>query len=45
MDGGLFISRTRLNGCYVLRLAIGNEKTTESDVRRAWAVLKRESAK
>jgi aromatic-L-amino-acid decarboxylase len=43
-SGALFISHTRLNGRYVLRLAIGNERTTESDVRRAWAVLKRESA-
>jgi len=43
-SGELFISHTRLNGRYVLRLAIGNERTTESDVRRAWAVLKRESA-
>ena len=36
-----FISHTRLNGRYVLRLAIGNERTTEADVRRAWDVLKR----
>ena len=42
--GELFISHTRLDGRYVLRLAIGNERTTEADVRRAWAVLKRESA-
>jgi hypothetical protein len=40
----MFISHTRLGGRYVLRLAIGNERTTEADVRRAWAVLKRESA-
>ena len=26
-----------------LRLAIGNERTTEADIRRAWGVLKRES--
>jgi aromatic-L-amino-acid decarboxylase len=43
-SGELFISHTRLGGRYVLRLAIGNERTTEADVRRAWAVLKRESA-
>jgi aromatic-L-amino-acid decarboxylase len=43
-SGELFISHTRLNGRYVLRLAIGNERTSESDVRRAWAVFKRESA-
>src|SRR5437899_4142927 len=42
--GEMFISHTRLDGRYVLRLAIGNERTTEADVRRAWEVLKRESA-
>ena len=42
--GELFISHTRLDGRYVLRLAIGNERTTEADVRRAWDVLRRESA-
>jgi aromatic-L-amino-acid decarboxylase len=39
--GELFISHTKLDGRYVLRLAIGNERTTEADVRRAWDVLKR----
>ncbi|MEN3312509.1 MAG: aromatic-L-amino-acid/L-tryptophan decarboxylase [Actinomycetota bacterium] len=39
--GELFISHTKLEGRYVLRLAIGNERTTEADVRRAWDVLKR----
>jgi aromatic-L-amino-acid decarboxylase len=39
--GELFISHTRLEGRYVLRLAIGNERTTEADVLRAWDVLKR----
>ena len=43
-SGEMFISHTRLGGRYVLRIAIGNERTTEADVRRAWAVLKRESA-
>jgi aromatic-L-amino-acid decarboxylase len=37
--GELFISHTKLDGRYVLRLAIGNERTTEADVRRAWDVL------
>ncbi|TML19806.1 MAG: aminotransferase class V-fold PLP-dependent enzyme [Actinobacteria bacterium] len=40
-SGEIFISHTRLNGRYVLRLAIGNERTTEDDVRRAWDVLRR----
>jgi aromatic-L-amino-acid decarboxylase len=39
--GELFISHTKLGGRYVLRLAIGNERTTEPDIRRAWEVLKR----
>lgn len=42
--GEIFISHTRLDGRYVLRLAIGNERTTEADVRRAWDVLRREAA-
>jgi aromatic-L-amino-acid/L-tryptophan decarboxylase len=40
-SGELFLSHTRLGGRYVLRLAIGNERTTEDDVRRAWEALKR----
>ena len=43
-SGELFISHTRLGGRYVLRLAIGNERTTEDDVRRAWDVIRRESS-
>ncbi len=38
--GAIFISPTRLDGRYVLRLAIGNARTTEGDVRRAWEVLR-----
>jgi aromatic-L-amino-acid/L-tryptophan decarboxylase len=37
--GELFISHTRLDGRYVLRLAIGNARTSEDDVRHAWEVL------
>jgi len=37
--GEIFISHTRLNGCYTLRLAIGNLHTTEMHVRRAWELL------
>jgi aromatic-L-amino-acid decarboxylase len=42
--GEIFISHTRLNGRYVLRLAIGNARTTEDDVRRAWDVLRAAAA-
>jgi len=38
-SGEIFISHTKLDGRYVLRLAIGNARTTEADVRRAWEVL------
>jgi len=39
-SGEIFISHTRLNDRYVLRLATGNERTTEDDVRRAWDALR-----
>jgi aromatic-L-amino-acid/L-tryptophan decarboxylase len=38
--GELFLSHTRLAGRYVLRLAVGNERTGEDDVRRAWDVIR-----
>jgi len=40
-SGEIFISHTRLRGRYVLRLAIGNLRTSEGDVRHAWDVLRR----
>ncbi|HEU5214565.1 MAG TPA: pyridoxal-dependent decarboxylase [Gaiellaceae bacterium] len=42
-SGEIFINHTKLEGRYVLRLAIGNARTTEDDVRRAWDVLNREA--
>jgi aromatic-L-amino-acid/L-tryptophan decarboxylase len=41
--GEVFLSHTRLDGRYVLRLAVGNARTTEDDVRLAWKVLRREA--
>jgi aromatic-L-amino-acid/L-tryptophan decarboxylase len=38
--GEIFLSGTRLNDRFVLRVAVGNMRTTEADVRRAWDVLK-----
>jgi aromatic-L-amino-acid decarboxylase len=38
--GELFISHTRLHDRYWLRLAVGNARTTEADVLRAWEVLR-----
>ena len=43
-SGEVFLSHTRLDGRLVLRLAIGNARTTEDDVRRAWDAL-REAAR
>jgi aromatic-L-amino-acid decarboxylase len=40
-SGEIFLSHTRLDGRYVLRLAIGNARTAEADVRHAWEVLNR----
>jgi aromatic-L-amino-acid decarboxylase len=38
--GELFVATTKLRGDTIIRLAIGNERTTEADIRRAWEVLK-----
>ena len=40
--GEIFISHTKLNGRLVLRLAVGNARTTEADVRLAWDILRKE---
>ncbi len=37
--GEIFISHTKLHGCYILRLAIGNIRSDEYRVRRAWELL------
>ncbi len=37
--GEVFLSHTRVGGTLVLRLAIGNLRTTERHVRRAWDLL------
>jgi aromatic-L-amino-acid decarboxylase len=37
--GELFLSHTKLHGSFTLRLAVGNIRTTESHVRRAWELL------
>ena len=43
-SGEAFLSHTKLDGRYVLRLAIGNARTTEDDVLAAWAALRRAAA-
>jgi aromatic-L-amino-acid/L-tryptophan decarboxylase len=44
-SGRAFLSHTRLDGRFVLRLAIGSARTTEDDVRLAWDLLRHEAAK
>jgi aromatic-L-amino-acid/L-tryptophan decarboxylase len=44
-SGEIFISPTKLHGRTVLRLAVGNARTSEDDIRRAWDVLRREAAR
>ena len=41
--GEIFLSHARLNGRFVLRLAIGSARTAEEDVKLAWEVLQREA--
>jgi aromatic-L-amino-acid decarboxylase len=38
--GEAYLSTTKLRGAVVLRLAIGNERTTEADVAAAWNLLR-----
>ncbi len=39
-SGEIFISHTKLGDQYVLRVAIGNLRTTEATLDRAWALLR-----
>jgi aromatic-L-amino-acid decarboxylase len=39
-SGKAFLSHTVLNGQFVLRFAIGNFQTTESDVREVWNLIR-----
>ncbi len=43
-SGEIFISHAVLDGRFVLRLAVGQLRTTENDVAQAWEVLRREAA-
>jgi aromatic-L-amino-acid decarboxylase len=38
--GEAYLSHTRLDDRFILRLAIGNARTTEADVARAWELLR-----
>lgn len=39
--GEVFISHTKIDGRYAIRLAIGNLRTQRSDVKHAWNILER----
>jgi aromatic-L-amino-acid/L-tryptophan decarboxylase len=43
--GEMFISHTKIDGVYALRLAIGNIRTTRDDVEAAWSILRRKASK
>jgi aromatic-L-amino-acid decarboxylase len=43
-SGEVFLSHTKLNGRYTLRLAIGNLHTEEVHVQRAWTLLQEHAA-
>jgi aromatic-L-amino-acid decarboxylase len=43
-SGEIFVSHAVLNGQYVLRLAVGQMRTGEEDVKHAWDALRREAS-
>ena len=43
--GEIFLSHTKLSGVFTLRLAIGNIRTAETHVRRAWELLNEHAAR
>jgi aromatic-L-amino-acid decarboxylase len=43
--GEVFLSHTKLGGHFALRLAIGNLRTSETHVRRAWELLQEHAAR
>jgi aromatic-L-amino-acid decarboxylase len=42
--GEVFVATTKLRGDTIIRLAIGNERTTDADILRAWEVLRQSVA-
>lgn len=43
--GEVFLSHTKLDGRFVLRLAVGNLRTTDAHVARAWTLLRQHAAR
>jgi aromatic-L-amino-acid decarboxylase len=44
-SGEAFLSHTKLDGKFVIRLAVGNLRTEERHVRRAWELIKDAAAR
>ncbi|HVM70076.1 MAG TPA: pyridoxal-dependent decarboxylase, partial [Gaiellaceae bacterium] len=42
-SGDAYISHTKLDGRYVIHLAVGNARTTDEDVEHAWRAIQREA--
>jgi aromatic-L-amino-acid decarboxylase len=43
-SGEVFLSHTRLRGRFTIRMAMANLRSTEKDLDRVWAVVRREAA-
>jgi len=43
-SGEVFLSHTKLNGSYVLRLAIGHQRTALAHISRAWTLLRQHAS-
>ena len=44
-SGEAFLSHTKINGRYTIRLAIGNISSDQADVDRAWTLLRNEASR
>jgi aromatic-L-amino-acid decarboxylase len=42
--GDVFLSHTRINGAFVIRIAIGHLRTTAVHTQRAWELLSQQTA-
>ncbi|MBV9718525.1 MAG: amino acid decarboxylase [Candidatus Eremiobacteraeota bacterium] len=43
--GEVFLSHTKIDGAYAMRLAIGNLRTKREDVEHAWRILRQEASR
>jgi aromatic-L-amino-acid decarboxylase len=44
-SGKIYLSHTRLNGRFVIRLCVGQTRTERRHVEQAWEMIKTESEK